>query len=352
MKITYISCRHANCGIGRYTSELANYVYDQEDVQVYRKGEGDKSFINAYPYRSFRSLKDYIAPYYLYQAIKNEDSTIWHADYPDAITSLHFKKKTKGKVVTTVHDAIPYLFYKDKLSFKFYEYNMKQAMKYSDAFIVVSKQAKEDLIRFTNISEDRVHVIYNGINHDFFYPGNVTENETFTIRYIGGLGVPHKNAIALVETARILEKANVKFRLEIGSGIGTNTQLAKLIEEYGLKNVYFNGFIPDVELRSFLAGADLFFYPSLYEGFGFPPLEAMACGTAVVAANKGSLPEVLGNASYLVDPNPEDFANAIIEVMGNAKMRQTMQEKGIAQALKYHWSKAGSETLSLYHSLA
>ena len=114
-------------------------------------------------------------------------------------------------------------------------------------------------------------------------------NKRFNIKYIGGLGAVHKNAVALIETARELRERGFDFNLEIGSGIAQYTELPALTKKYRLENhIHFKGFIPDNKLQNFLSEADVFLYPSFYEGFGFPPLEAMACGTAVVSSNTGS----------------------------------------------------------------
>ncbi|WP_020533010.1 glycosyltransferase family 4 protein [Flexithrix dorotheae] len=354
MKVTFISCLTKNCGIGRYTDELTNAIHNRGiDVTLFRKDGGDLNYIKNYPYRSFKWLRHYVAPYYLSKAIKSSKSTIFHADYVDALTAYRWSgKKKSGAVVTTAHDAIPFKFPGGNLEMKYYRYHVNNATRISDKIIVVSEKSKEDYVYYTRINPDKVEVVYNGINHSFFYPDAVKKrNKVFTIRYIGGLGTNHKNAQALIEIARILESRNIEFQLQIGSGNAHLTPLPKLAEQYRLKNVKFVGFVPDQEVRQFLAEAELFLFPSLYEGFGFPPLEAMACGTAALSSKAGSLEEVLGNGAITVDPNPEAFATEIERLINDSKALNLLRENGLRQAQNYTWEKACTETLNIYNKL-
>ncbi len=354
MKVTFISCLTKNCGIGRYTDELTNAIYNRGiDVTLYRKGGGEANYIKGYPYRSFKWLKHYVAPYFLSKAINDIESPVFHADYVDATTALSWSDKMrKAAIVTTAHDAIPFKFPAGKFEMKYYHYHVRNTARISDKIIVVSQKSKEDYVYYTGVNPEKIEVVYNGINHKFFYPDPVkTKNQVFTIRYIGGLGTNHKNAQALIEIARILESRNVEFQLQIGSGNAHLTPLPKLVEKYKLKNIRFMGFVPDKEVRSFLAGAELFLFPSLYEGFGFPPLEAMACGTAALSSNAGSLKEVLGDGAITVDPDPEAFAVNIERLINDSKALKELRDNGLKQAKKYTWEKACTETLNIYQNL-
>jgi glycosyltransferase involved in cell wall biosynthesis len=352
MRVKIVSCLTKHCGIGRYTHELGQGLYKLgEHVDVYRKDEANNTFAHTYPYRSLRNMRNYIAPYYLYKAIKSYDSDIWHADYVDAALALSMIKNKKKKVVTTAHDAIPFFYGKgfDKLHYKFL---LKKADKLSNAIIVVSKRSKEDLSYYSGINPDKIHVIYNGINHEQFYPDEIKKrNSVFTIRYIGGLGAPHKNAPLLIEVARLLAERRLEFNMEIAGGYPENTGLPGMVKQYNLSQVKFTGFVPDKDLRNFLAGADLFLFPSAYEGFGFPPLEAIACGTPTVSSNGGSLSEVLKGGAVLVEPNPEAFADQIVRLMNDRELYKKLRCQGISIASNFTWEKTVQNTLSLYRMI-
>lgn len=351
MDINIISCANSSCGIGRYTNELGKKLaHNGNGVTVLRKDKPQAPIFEVYPHRSFRSLRHYIAPYYLSKAISDRKPDVWLADYVDSTSAFSFiRKKSEASIFTNIHDAIPFLFPTSKVAFEFYKAQLKYAVRVSKKIIVVSEVSKFDLVKQIDIDPDKVEVIYNGINHDFFFPDIFKkENEIFTIRYVGGLSGPHKNAEALIEVARILEQKGYKFNMEIGGGHPENTTLPALVKKYNLKSVKFAGFIKDSDLRSFLAEADLFLYPSKYEGFGFPPLEAMACGTATVSSNAGSLEEVLEKGAKTVFPTPEKLATEVEKIILNPAKKKNMEGKAIAQAAKYTWNKSAKQHTELF----
>ncbi len=351
MDINIISCANSSCGIGRYTNELATrLVKNGNNVSVFRKDNPKPPTFQVYPHRSFKNLRHYIAPYYLSKAISKLDSDIWLADYVDASFAFSLKGNIKSEnIFTNVHDAIPFKFPTSKFAFEYYKTQLNYAVKVSKKIIVVSEVSKFDLVKHVGINPDKIEVIYNGLNHDFFYPDIVKkENDVFTIRYVGGLSGPHKNAEALIEVAKILESKGHKFNMEIGGGHPENTILPSLVDKYNLKSVKFSGFIPDSDLRSFLAEADLFLYPSKYEGFGFPPLEAMACGTATVSSHAGSLYEVLGNGALTTFPLPKSLAKEVEKIILNPSLKKRMERNAIDQASKYTWNKSAEQHSDLF----
>ncbi len=351
MKLTYVSCLTEHCGIGRYTHELARHVHqNSHDVTLYRKDGGKERYIKGYPYRSFKNLRHYIAPYYLSKALKHQESQLWHADYVDSGLALVLAKKTNQPVVVTAHDAIPFIYGKP-LEKSVYQYQLKQSAQIANAIIVVSEHSKNDLLKFTTIPEEKIHVVHNGINHQAFYPDTEpVKNDVFTICYIGGLA-KHKNLETLIRTAQLLERKQITFKLQIGGGGYHQTYLPKLVRELGLSNVEFKGFIANNKLRSFLASADIFVYPSLYEGFGFPPLEAMACGTATLSSNRGSLAEVLKDGAICCEPSPKALAEHIADLYRHPEKLLSLRQKGIEVASEYTWEKTTEKTLAIYQKL-
>ncbi|OHX64246.1 glycosyltransferase family 4 protein [Flammeovirga pacifica] len=353
--IEWLSCVKRGCGIGQYSDLIAQKLRAKDiNIQLHRKGNPN-DYATAFPHRSLRNLRDYVAPYYLKKHLDQLEtsSDIYHADNIDAFTALVFSKKSEvQKKYVTIHDVIPIAcahlnWFQDR----YYRFQLKQGIEKSEKIFTVSHFSKRDIIKHTGVHEKKVNVVYNGINHNVLYPNDQqVENNIFTIRYIGGLGVSHKNATALIEVARILEDQNISYKMQIGSGNADLTLLPVLVEKYKIKNVEFVGFVPDDQKRSFLAEADCFLFPSLYEGFGFPPLEAMACGTAVVASNCASLPEVLGDAALLSDPKPDEMAKNIIKILKNKELQKELEEKGIRQSQKFTWENTVNELLTHYQS--
>lgn len=350
MNITFLSCAHTNCGIGRYSEELSKALKRSGHyVNGFRK-EGPTDIMRTYPYRSLKNLRHYIAPYFLNKAIKNEYSTIWQADYVDAAFALSQKKldAERSLLFTTVHDAIPFIYPTSPASFWYYKKQLHHAAAISEKLIVVSHHAKKDLIQYAGILPEKIEVVHNGINHSQFFPDEKKiVNDVFTIRYVGGLG-GHKNVGLLLEMAQILEREGLNFRLEIAGGNPNGTPLPKKVQSLRLKNVHFVGFVADSEIRTFLAGADLFVFPSLYEGFGFPPLEAMACGTATLASNRGSLPEVLSYGALISEPNPEAFALSVKSVYSDAHLKTSLEKRAISISANYTWEKTAQKMSDLY----
>jgi len=173
-------------------------------------------------------------------------------------------------------------------------------------------------------------------------------------RFILFLGTiePRKNIINLIKAFAKLqtcEPANLKLVIGGAKGWFYEDVFAR-VEELGLRDeVLFPGYIPASELPLWYNAAELFVYPSLYEGFGLPPLEAMACGTPVVATNTSSLPEVVGKAGMLVDPLAvEELAEAMRRVLNDETLWQEMRGQGLRRAQGFSWTKTAQETVQVY----
>ena len=349
MKVNIVSTFGRNCGIGQYTEHLGKQLSkDQLAVQVYRKDGPDDEVFNSYPYRSFRSWQHRIAPYFLRRAIRNEEADLWHADYVSSFEALASANRSKHAIVT-VHDAIPFHYPGNSLDFRFYKSQMKKAIRHAKYLVTVSETARQDLIRQTGVNPSKVVSIPNGIHIANFEPKTKPQkNEVFTIRYLGGLGAPHKNVPTLLYMAQILEQDGVNFRLELGGYLPEKHHLRDLAKELKLEKVHFPGFIPDEDKADFLASADLFVFPSLMEGFGFPPMEAMASGTAVLASYIPVFEELFGDTALLVEPNAEWFARGVKDIMNSEILSEELSQKGKACVQQYTWDKVAQQTKELY----
>ena len=349
MKITMASCQNKYCGLGQYTHQLTQtFQRLGHEAEAYRKDDEEPPLFRAYPYRSFRQLRPYVAPYYLSRALRSSQADVWQTDYVDAALAALLAGKTDPLFVT-IHDAIPFVYAASRWSLAVYRYQLQQTLRRARAVVVVSEHARQEVLKYTSVSPQRVVAVHNGIDHQRYYPPETPpQNEVFTIKYLGGLGVPHKNAQALLQTAQLLQEKNVFFRLEIGGYLPDGHALRRYAAAHGLHTVHFAGFVLENDMTSFYQTADLFLFPSLLEGFGFPPLEAMACGTPAVVSDIPVLREVLGEAALYAPTTPEGYAQAIMTVMEQPELLAEKRQQAIAQAARYTWEKTAQQMIDLY----
>ncbi len=230
----------------------------------------------------------------------------------------------------------------------------------ADHVIAVSKATRQDLIALYGTPPEKISVLYHGVTADF---KPIEDRSMLTaVRqkyrlgdrpYILSLGTvqPRKNYQRLVQAFAQLDPS---YALVIAGskGWGGEGILAE-VEKLGLaERIHFPDFVADVDLPALYSAASLFAYPSLYEGFGLPVLEAMACGTPVVASKRSSLPEVVGEAGLLVDPlDVTAIAAAMAQVLADEDLHQRLSELGRLQAAKFNWGKTAAKLVELYQKL-
>lgn len=269
---------------------------------------------------------------------------------------------TPCPVVVTVHD-LAYLRYPEvhPLGRRLYLSALTRlTVRRARAIIAVSRFTREEIVHFFRVPPERIRVIYEGYD-PAFRPLPAAEVAAFRKRrnlperyllYVGNLE-PRKNLPMLVRAfARMATQHDAVLVLAGPRGWGY-AGLFRLIEALGLQErVYFPGFVPAEELPLWYNAAELFVYPSRYEGFGLPPLEAMACGTPVVVSRASSLPEVVGEAAVQVDPGDVDgLARALLQLLTRADLRAMYRERGLEQAQRFSWPHMARETLLLYREL-
>jgi glycosyltransferase involved in cell wall biosynthesis len=227
----------------------------------------------------------------------------------------------------------------------------RRAAHAATAVIAVSESTRDDLVERFNVPTDRIHVVYNGVDHTRFRPAEVDAEaiaRSFGVRYpfilyVGSL-MPWRNGPRLLRAAARLNYG----QLFVGRDIWGTDPTARLAAANGWDWARFTGYAADADLPALYAAASVFAYPSLHEGFGIPPLEAMACGTPVVASTAGALPEVLGDAALLVDPYDVDALAQALEAA--AADRGDLRRRGLARAARYTWPAAAAETWRIYES--
>lgn len=285
--------------------------------------------------------------------------SLFHAPYVVAPNNLDCP------LLVTAHDIIPLLFPKSIPSFRqrrAYRGLLADAIQKADHVITVSTVSQSYLLAHFSLPLGKVSVILDGVGREFG-PRSEAEIETVMAKYkIGrphilwlGEFVAHKNVGALVSAfAAQSSKIRSRYKLVLaGEKSGDWQQVKKEAVRRGVGGlVVIPGFIADQDLPALYSAAELFVYPSLYEGFGLPPLEAMACGTPVVCSNSSSLPEVVGDGGLLVAPRSAALSAAITEVLTNDSLKQRLRRRGRERAALFSWDNAVAKTLDLYRELA
>ncbi len=233
----------------------------------------------------------------------------------------------------------------------------------ADRLIAISECTKRDAIKIYGLNATKIKVIYGGVNPRF-RPANPEVVRAVRAKYnlpdhfilYVGTVEPRKNLTTLLEAYIAVRERITQFPLSlviVGKKGWLYTSFFHRLRELGLeKQVLLTGYVPDEDLPSIYSAADLFAFPSLYEGFGLPVLEAMACGTPVIASNRSSLPEVVGGAGILIDPlDVSGWVEAMERLLVDPEKRREMSEKGLQQAMKFSWEKAAAMTLEVYQSI-
>ena len=271
-----------------------------------------------------------------------------------------------AKSVTTIHDLTTLILPEYHLPHiqKMQAEKFRFAQEQADVIIAVSENTKQDIVRLLDIEPERVHVVHEGVEPGLrpLSPEAITptlsafglEPQTY-ILHVGTIE-PRKNLVRLVEAYSQVHQAMQqppKLVLVGRKGWFYDEVYAKVTALSLTKDVLFFDTVSDDELPAFYNGALLLVYPSLYEGFGLPALEAMACGTAVVAANTSSLPEVVGDAGILIEPTDvAAITNAILLILEDEHQRARLCQKSLEQARKFTWKKVAQETLAVYEKIS
>lgn len=293
---------------------------------------------------------------YLPHAIKRKNVDIFHES--SFIAPLFKKCPTIITVYDLAYLYLPYAYtYRTRLYLKSL---LSLSLKQSDIVIAISESTKDDIINNFPISADKIHVIYAGVD-DIFRPFNDKEEleKVKKIYNIKGdfiltvsLISPRKNLISLIKAFKLLKDHNkISGQLVIVGKKGwLYKELFKEVAQSGLEeDIILCGYIPTEHLLCLYNAAATFVYPSLYEGFGLPILEAMASGCPVVASNVSSMPEVCGEAALLVDPKDiEALALAISDIVSTHSLRLALIKKGLERVNMFNWRRTAEETLTVY----
>jgi len=284
----------------------------------------------------------------------------------DLLHSIHYTIPLFAgcKVVVTFHDMTFFLYPKKHIFIKriFFKLFIYISSWRANRLIAVSESTKKDIIKFLGAS-NKIDVVYEAVDSKY-YP---FKNESMTsmimrkygifnkfILYVGTLE-PRKNIVRLIQAYyNLIIKNNLTHQLVIVGKKGWYYQeifniANKLNLNKNEQKIIFAGYVPEKELPFLYNAADLFLYPSLYEGFGIPPLEALACGVPVISSNVSSLPEVVGDAGMLIDPyNIQDIYQALHKLLNDDKLKKELKYKGLKRAQEFSSEKLANETIKVY----
>ncbi len=351
-------------GKGWYTYNIVKEILKLDNRNQYLLyGNSKKN-----PYKDFKNVK--------FKHIE-AGSAKWHfkviKDIKDKNVDLFFAPTSyiipafapkNLRVIITIHDLVAFLFPSshNKKAMIVERLTLKKALKKVSDVFVVSENTKKDLLnKFKLLNEQKIHLTPCAASKVFSKP--VSEDELIEFKdqkklpdnFILAVGTlePRKNISTLIKSYVNIKKWHPEYKLVLVGKKGWKyEQIEETLKKFQVeKDVIFPGYLKDDELQKIYKLAKVFVFPSLYEGFGIPPLEAMASGCPVVSSNKSSLPEVIGEAGILIDPtNAYKMADAISSLIENENVRNMMIDRGYRQAEKFSWSFSAKNALDVFLS--
>jgi glycosyltransferase involved in cell wall biosynthesis len=356
-------------GIGTYIWNLVRNLSQLDDRNEYLLAGTDRNFHELGP----------LGPNFT-QFIQSDRTGSWREQLsltlalgkrkPDVVHIPHHDCPfmMPGRLVVTIHDCVHVKFPPENLSrLRRYElyWRTKRAVESASQILAVSNSTRDDLLNIFNLDANRISVVHNALDERFSAEKNGTDRKTVLERYqlhdpfilYSGRIRPHKNIHRLIEAFAVLKSElrddehyrNLKLII-IGDELSRHQYLRLTVVRSGVQqDVRFFGFVPKSTLQVFYQSAALFAFPSLYEGFGLPPLEAMASRTPVLASNTSSLPEVLGDAALLVNPeNVFEIARGMKSILMEDALRARLVERGMTHISKFSWATAARQVIEAY----
>jgi glycosyltransferase involved in cell wall biosynthesis len=372
MRIAFDIRKLNDFGIGTYIRNLVLRLaeLDHENQYFLVTREHDKGEFSALPANFSLILdpseenhywNDFILPYFL----RKKQIELLHTPHYCPPRFLFCKS------VITIHDCIHILFpnyASSKWAYNQAKQATKRAIKKSSHILTVSDATRRDLMRLFGVPAEKVSVVYNAIDDRAVLQGNSEQQKRVLERYqiqdpfllYAGNIKPHKNISRTIEAFSVLKRELKedplwkKLKLVIiGNELSKHQFLRRTVIRSGVQHdVRFFGFVPYETLKVFYKAAQIFVFPSLYEGFGLPPLEAMANGTPVLASNVSSLPEVLGEAALFANPeNVFEMSKGLRRLLFDANLRAELTKKGLEQVRKYSWKKSAELVQKTYQEV-
>ncbi len=356
-------------GIGRYTYELIQHLAqldNENEYVIFLRKESFDSF-KAPNDRFKKVLADF--PHYSFAEQFGFPKVI-KAEKVDLMHFCHFNAPIfyNGDYVVTIHDLTLSFFPGKKFNSIFrrlaYRLVLKRVTSKAKQIIAVSEHTKKDLEKIMGVSGDRIEVVYNGVNPEFAEPSDVKKADL--MKRLGlqkpyflytGVWRDHKNLVGLIQAFdQMNEDLGEQYNLVItGRHNPTYHEIPDTVRSLQLEeDVHLVGMVSEDDLKALYQHALAYIFPSFYEGFGLPPLEAMQCGTPVVASNKSAIPEVCGEGNALFfDPyNVDDIREKMRMIATDASLRQRLVDRGFERVKFFSWDKMAESVLNIYNQMA
>jgi glycosyltransferase involved in cell wall biosynthesis len=281
---------------------------------------------------------------------------------PTGVMPFYFGA-AQARTIVTVHDVFPWSYpgVSTRLDTLIYRHWLPRVLPRADAVITDSAASKADISQYLNIPGSQIGVIPLGKSAHYRVPSAVDIEKARTryklpfnyILFVGSIE-KRKNLRRVLQAFVQLRHKGIPHKLVLaGAAKWRFAEIMQSVDDFGLQeDVIFPGYIAEEDLPALYGGSDVFLFPSFYEGFGLPVVEAMACGTPAITSNVSSLPEVAGEACLLVDPYDVDsLTDATYRVLTDSHLRQELQERGSARAAQFTWNRTARETLKVYESV-
>ncbi len=371
---------HAKCdGIGCYGFNLIHHIIQSKNgihlnLLVKNHSKDDRLWPDPASFNTIRTTIDYRNRF-----LRDiwENSILSHTlnkNSIDVFHSINFhlpylrkRHRNKIKTIVTIHDLVVFKLseiYPRSYS-TYWKFIIAQSVARADQIIAISESTKADLIDLLHVDEEKIRVIYHGVNHHMFQKHSTEHQEEKLLQkynlkapYILTLGLSdeRKNGLRIIDGFhQLLQNVSDKsIKLAIGGQTRKSNQaILNRIKAYRLEeHIVLTGYIDPKDLPVIYRNALLFLYPSLYEGFGLPIIEAMACGTPVITSNISSMPEISGKAAILVNPyNTEELQHAMDRLIHDTQLAQTLIKLGLQQSCSFSWCRCAEQTLAVYREM-
>jgi len=370
--IYYTAALRQGAGIGRYTRELVRALakLDRDHDYVLFAAAGGKQPADTVWPPNFQMRSVPLSDRALAILWHRLQLPLWVELVTGPLDIFHspdfvLPPVRRARALVTVHDLsfIRYPQCADANLRAYLNQVVPRSVHRADLVLADSQSTKDDLMELLGVESDKIEVVYPGVEERFRPIENqallqeARKRYNLPSRFVLGLGTlqPRKNFTRLIEAYSLLVTRHPSLRLVIAGGKGwLYEEIFATVERLGLENkVVFPGFVADGDLPTLYNLADLFVFPSLYEGFGIPPLEALACGTPVITSDASSLPEVVGQAGLMMEATDvEALAEAMQRVLEDDALQEEMIARGLEQAKKFTWEKAAAKLLSLYEAIS
>jgi alpha-1,3-rhamnosyl/mannosyltransferase len=270
--------------------------------------------------------------------------------------------RTKAIVIVYDLSFLSHAEYTTKRNRKYLTRYVPRSLERSQHVITISENARRELMDRYRVPAEKITIIYPSIDHDRFFPRHASEAGAVAAAYgitrpyvlFTGTLEPRKNILGILTAYSLLpEHLQKQYTLVLAGGKGwLDRDIRRALEQRDDLDVVTTGYVPDEDLPALYSGASLFVYPSHYEGFGMPPLEAMACGVPVIAANNSSLPEVVGDAGILIESTDAKLlAMSIEQVLTQPSLAKEMAAKGLLRAKQFSWESGAAKLLDVIHAV-